>query len=64
MKTKMSLLVAVVGVLTFSSCKRCYQCQYNGSLNSVELCKPSETDRKTWNNFIKDYENFNDATCR
>ena len=64
MKTKLVLLIATAGALTFTSCKRCVQCQKNGSVSTTELCKPSETKRSTWNNFIKDYEEYNDATCR
>lgn len=64
MKTKMSLLIAVVGVLTFSSCKKCYTCQNKNSIYTEEICKPDNMNQKGWKDYVKSYEDYNNAKCK
>lgn len=62
MKSKFVLLIATVGLISFSSCKKCYECQYGTSPATQKLCKPSSTSWSGWNDYIKELED-NGYTC-
>jgi len=64
MKTKLVLLIATAGTLTFSSCKKYYTCQGNNSVYTEEICKPSNMNQKGWNEYVKDYEDNYNAKCK
>lgn len=65
MKTKFLGLIAVVAfVFTFSSCKKCYTCQFDGSASTEEICKPDNMNQKGWREYVDNYEEWYDATCK
>ena len=64
MKAKLVLLIAMAGMFTFSSCKKCYTCQGNNSVYTEEICKPSNMNQKGWRDYVKNYEDNFDAKCK
>ncbi len=64
MKTKLVLLIATAGLMTFSSCKKCYTCQFDGSASTEEICKPNNMNQKGWREYVKNYEEWYDADCK
>ncbi len=55
MKTKTILLITVVGMFTFSSCKKCYECGPSGGIK-VETCKTSSETQAEFNDRISALE--------
>ena len=55
MKTKLVVLIAMAGIFTFSSCKKCVECTYNGNDSEI-YCKPENYTTKAWNKTLDEYE--------
>jgi len=64
MKTKLVLLIAIAGMFTFSSCKKCLTCQSDSSPYVSDICKPKDYTQNEWRDFVDEVESDNDVTCK
>jgi hypothetical protein len=55
MKTKLVVLIAMAGMFTFSSCKKCVECTYSGNDSEIH-CKPEEYTNKAWDLYLDELE--------